>query len=313
MLAMEHDIRIGRYRVGTVVEVKVRKSVERLCDEATIVLPGRYAGAVLDVESSLKAGDPVSVKLGYGQSLKEEFAGYLKAIRSDDGTCTIECEDELWQMRKDVPDKVYKNIDCANLLKEVCGCPVSCDYQFRWDTFTVKDATAYDVLKKVQDETKANIYFKCGTLHVHPQYQEVGERVTYDFGVNVERSSLKWRDASERRYLVEVEGIGKDGKRVSVQEGRTGGDKRSVKVYGVTDKESLKARAREELTQLVYTGYEGSIDGWLVPWCEPTSRIRLKDPEHPDREGDYYCVSTDVTFSESGGKRKITIGKKLSL
>ncbi len=167
------------------------------------------------------------------------------------------------------------------------------------------------MLKKVQDETKANIYFKGGTLHVHPQYKEYGEKVVYDTGVNIESSSLKWRRADERSYLIEVEGIGKDGKRITVTEGRTGGDKRSVKVYGVTDKESLKARAKEELTMLVYTGYEGSIDGWLTPYCEPTYRVRLKDSEHPDREGEYYCVSTEVEFSSGGGKRKVTIGKKI--
>ena len=67
MLSMEHDIRVGKYRVGTVAEVKIRKSVERLCDEATVVLPGRYAGEVLDVEDVLKMGDQVSIKLGYGR------------------------------------------------------------------------------------------------------------------------------------------------------------------------------------------------------------------------------------------------------
>lgn len=308
---MEHDIRIGGYRIGTVAEVKVRKSVERLSDEASIVLPGRYAGDLLDVEDRLSMGDTVSIKLGYGSNLQEEFTGYLKAIRTDDGSCTLECEDELWQMRKDVPDKVYQNITCEKLLKEVCGCPVSCDYAFTWDTFTVKNATAYDVLKKVQEEIKADIYFKGGTLHVHPQYKEVGKTVVYNPAVNIESSSLKWRRADERSYLIEVEGIGRDGKRITVQEGRTGGDKRSVKVYGVTDKASLKARAQEELTRLVYTGYEGSIMGWLTPYCEPTYKVRLKDIEHPDREGEYYCVSTDVSFSEGGGKRTITIGKKL--
>lgn len=311
MLAMEHDIRIGGYRIGSVADVRVRKSVERLCDEASIVLPGRYAGEVLDVEERLKVGDTVEIRLGYGKNLKQEFVGYLKAIRSDDGSCTLECEDELWQMRKDVPDKVYKNIDCGKLLKTVCGCEVSCDYSFTWDTFTVKDATAYDVLKKVQDETKANIYFKDGVLHVHPQYSELGDRVVYDTGVNIESSSLKWRRADERSFMVEVEGIGRDGKRITVSEGRTGGDKRSVKVYGVTDQASLKARAREELTLLVYTGYEGSIEGWLTPYCEPTYRVRLRDSEHPDREGDYYCVNTEVSFSEGGGKRTVTIGKKI--
>lgn len=309
---MEHDIRIGRYRIGAVAEVKVRKSVERLSDEATLLLPGRYAGALLDIEQRLKPGDPVSIRLGYSPNLKDEFTGYLKAIRTDDGSCTLECEDELWQMRRDVPDKVYKNIDCATLLKEVCACPVQCDYSFRWDTFTVKDATALDVLKKVQDETKADIYFQGGTLHIHPQYTEIGPRVVYDFAVNIESSSLKWRSADERSYLVEVEGIGRDGKRITVSEGRTGGDKRSVKVHGVTDPASLRARAKEELSRLVYTGYEGTLTGWLTPLCQPTMRVSLRDHEHPERDGDYYCLAVDTEFSPAGGQRTVSLGKKLS-
>lgn len=110
---------------------------------------------------------------------------------------------------------------------------------------------------------------------------------------------------------MEVEGIGKDGKRISTNVGTTGGEKRSIKIYGVTDVYSLKKRAEEELKQIVYTGFEGDFTGWLVPYCEPTYKIMLRDTEYPEKNGEYYVLATETSFSHSGGVRKIRIGKKL--
>ena len=43
----------------------------------------------------------------------------------------------------------------------------------------------YDVVKKFQDETKANIYIKDGILHIHPQYSEIFGYVKYNFSRNL--------------------------------------------------------------------------------------------------------------------------------
>lgn len=318
MLNMDYEILIGGRRLGLLTSVTVRKSVETLCDTATIVVPATYLGRTLNIEQYLHEGDTIDISLGYNGNLQTEFQGYINSVKTDDNNLTIECEDALWLFRREVSNKEYKNITVKSLLQRIVqqmdgSFTVKCDYDFTYDKFVCKDATAYDVLKKIQDETKANIYFSSTTLHVHPQYSEITnlQPVRYDFAVNIEKSDLKYKRADERRYFIEVEGIQPDGKRVTVTAGKQGGDKRSIKVYGVTDQASLLRRAQEELATIVYTGFEGSFTGWLVPYCEPAYRIELNDGDYPEKKGQYYVIATETTFSSAGGVRKITIGKKI--
>lgn len=318
MLNMDYEILIGGRRLGLLTSVTVRKSVETLCDTATIVVPATYLGRTLNIEQYLNEGDTIDISLGYNGNLQTEFQGYINSIKTDDNCLTIECEDALWLFRSEVSNKEYKNITIKSLLQRIVqqvdgSFVVKCDYDFTYDKFVCKDATAYDVLKKIQDETKANIYFSGTTLHVHPQYSEITntQPIKYDFAVNIEKSDLKYKRADERKYFIEVEGIQPDGKRVTVTTGKQGGDKRCIKVYGVTDQASLLRRAQEELATIVYTGFEGSFTGWLVPYCEPAYRIELNDEDYPEKKGQYYVIATETTFSSAGGVRKITIGKKI--
>lgn len=318
MLELEHDIRVGRYRIGMVDSVTVKKSVETLCDTATIVLPATYVNKSIDVESKLAEGDAVAIRLGYGDTLQTEFEGFLSTVKTDDDKVTLECEDALYHFRKELRDAEHKNISVNSLLQTIAGevdtaYTVECDYDFVYDKFVVKDAMALDVLKKVQDETKANIYFNGKTLHVHPQYSEIANSrsVVYDFAVNVEKSALKWKRADERKYFVEVEGVKPDGERVTVTFGKPGGEKRCIKVYGVTDKNSLLKRAKEELATVVYSGFEGNFTGWLVPYCAPSYKVMLRDGDCPEKNGNYYVVATETKFAASGGERVVTIGKKI--
>ena len=315
---MEYQIWIGKYRLLAVDSVSIRKSVESLSDTATITLPATYINKSIEIEQKISKGDKVEIGFGYGDNIQTEFKGYLNSISTDDKAVKLECEDDIFLFRKSVKNEELKNISLGDLLKNIVSqvdgtYKISCDYDFKYEKFVVRDANAWDVLKKIQDETKANIYFKDDTLHVHPQYSEIGndKTVIYDFSKNVEKSNLKYKKADERKYFVEVEGIGKDGKRISTNVGTTGGEKRSIKIYGVTDTASLKKRAEEELKQIVYTGFEGDFTGWLVPYCEPTYKIMLRDTDYPEKNGEYYVLATETSFSHSGGVRKIRIGKKL--
>lgn len=319
MLIMEYEIEIGKYRIMAIESVSIRKSVESLADVATIVLPGTYINKAIDVESKIKQGDKVRIKLGYLNNVKEEFNGYLNTVQTDEQTVKLECEDSIFLFRKEVGNKELKNASVKDILQYVVSevdekYSVSCDYEFKYDKFVINKANGYDILKKIQEETKANIYFKDDVLHVHPQYSEIAneKKVVFDFAVNVEKSSLKYKKENERKYLIEVEGVGKDGKRITTTVGNIGGEKRSIKIYGVTDKASLEKRGKEELSQVVYTGFEGSFTGWLVPYVEPTYKIELRDSEYPTKNGEYYVVATKVSFSSSGGVREISIGKKIN-
>lgn len=313
---MVYDIQVGKYKLGLLESVEIRKSVDILASTAVIVVPGVVYNQSLDVEDRVKVGDPVTVKLGYDDDFFTEFTGFLQRIDTDDSRLTFNCEDSLYLTRKPVKDKEFNNVTVKQIaqyiLSEIGLSGLDCTYNITYEKFVIKNANAFDVLKKLQEDTKANIYMSGETLHIHPAYIEKGGDVYYDFALNIESSDLKYRNKDDRRFEVTVEGIGLDGKRKTVTVGTTGGEKRSVKVFNVMDDASLRKRGMEEMKYLSFDGYEGSITGWLIPFVEPGYSAHIHDKEYEYKTGSYYVVSVTTTFSENGGVRKVELGRKLT-
>ena len=318
MYKMCWNIRIGGFRLRMVEKVSIKRSVELLSDTATITLPGTVFNKAINIEDKIKVGDDVEIKLGYNDNLKEEFKGYLKAIKTDGGSLTLELEDDIYLFRKSVKDEEMKNASVKSILENICsqvgGFSVSCDYDFSYDKFVINNATGYDVLKKIQDEASPNIYLKDKVLHVHPQYAEIFGEARFDFSRNIERdgTDLKYKSEDERKLLVVVEGTDETGATVSVEKGTTGGDKMTLKLPGVSSKSSLEQKAQSVLDQKVYTGYEGSFQSWLIPYVDAGYKVSITDPDYEIKDGTYYVISVETTFSKDGGVRKITLGKKIS-
>ncbi len=315
---MSWNIRIGGFRLKMVEKVSIKRSVELLSDTATITLPGTVFNKAINIEGKIKVGDAVEIQLGYNDNLKEEFKGYLKAIKTDGGSLTLELEDDIYLFRKSVKDEEMKNASVKSILENICSqvgsFSVSCDYDFSYDKFVINNATGYDVLKKIQDEASPNIYLKDKVLHVHPQYAEIFGEARYDFSRNIERdgTDLKYKSEDERKLLVVVEGTDETGATVSVEKGTTGGDKMTLKLPGVSSKSSLEQKAQSVLDQKVYTGYEGSFQSWLIPYVDAGYKVTITDPDYEIKDGTYYVISVETTFSKDGGVRKITLGKKIS-
>jgi len=323
---MNYNITIGDYTLKTLDSVTVVKSVENLADMATIVIPGTHINQSLQIEDKIKEGDFVMIQFGYDNNLATEFTGYLNSIATDNSTIRLECEDALYLFKKPLEDTELKNITLKALLNKVIAevnrqnkenkthtnYTLSCDYDFLWEKFVFFQATAFDVLKKVQDETKANIYFKEDVLHIHPQYSELfnSKPVIYDFSRNIEKSDLKYVLFKNKKIEVVVNATGADGKTSKVTYGKTGGEKIEVNL-GTTDNASMKKRAKEEYNIFAYDGYEGGFTSWLIPFCESGYQIELQDSEFSYKNGIYYVVSVEVKFSSSGGERVIKIGKKI--
>lgn len=318
MYKMSWDIKIGGYRLKMVEKVSIKRSVELLADTATVTLPATVFNKTISIEDKIKVGDAVEIELGYNDDLKTEFKGYLKSIKTDGGSLTLELEDDIYLFRKSVKDEEMKDASVKNILANICsqvgGFSVSCDYDFTYDKFVINDATGYDILKKIQDEASPNIYLKDKVLHVHPQYAEIFGEARFDFSRNIERdgTDLKYKSEDERKLLVVVEGTDETGATVSVEKGTTGGDKMTLKLPGVSSRSSLEQKAQSVLEQKVYTGYEGSFQSWLVPYVDAGYKVAITDPDYEVKNGTYYVISVETTFSKDGGVRKVTLGKRLN-
>ncbi|MCD8081868.1 MAG: hypothetical protein LUF04_16175 [Bacteroides sp.] len=313
-------ITIGKFQLRMFEKLTIKKNVESLAGTAAITLPGSAYNVALDVESKIAEGDEVLVRFGYdaqGMDLPLEFEGYVESIAADDGSIVINCEDEIYKMRiTDLKDAVLPGISVKGLLEHVLGqmdgnYTLACDYEFKYDKFTIQNATAFDVLKKVQEETGANIYLERTTLHVHPQYAQIGDKVIYDFARNIEKSALKYKDAKRRKFMVTVKGTDWKGRTVKVEKGTPGGDKITLNLPGVSDKQTMENRADEVLKQKAYSGYEGDITTWLVPFVKPTDQAEIRDADYEYKTGTYYVVAVETNLSDAGGSRKVTIGAKL--
>ena len=317
MFTMAYDIQVGDWKVGMLDSVEIHRSVELLADTAVIALPGSEYNRALDVESKLKRGDRVTIRLGYVETgLEEEFSGWVQRIGTDNGSISIECEDDLFKFRVPLQDRQYGSVTLEQLLKDVVsgiggGYGIDCSYAWTYDKFVISTATGYDVLKKVQEECGADIYIEAGVLHVHAPGEKVGKDIIYDFSMNVQECDLQYRNASDRPVRVIVKALMPDGSVVEREYGTTGGDRVEVKAASA-DEESMRLRGESEHRRLSFDGYDGSITTWLVPHVQPGDSAELYDRDYEYKNGKYYVQAVTTGFNSSGGTRKIELGFRLN-
>lgn len=320
MYKMDWDVRFyndKEYQLGMVAEIEIDSSVDNLTDTVTIVLPEAYMNAVFDFQQKISRGTRVVIQLGYDGNLKTEFIGYIQHITTNESTLKIICEDALFLFRKGVKDVELKPTSMPKIAQLIIdqidrSYILKCDYDIAYEKFVIHQATGFDVLKKLQEETKANIYFNMDKkeLHIHPPYVEKGGEVNYSMQHNIERSSLQYKMAIDKRIEVTVESINLEGKVQSYTTGTTGGDKITIKVGSMNAVDAQKV-ANAELLRKSADSYDGSIDTWLLPMVRPTYSATIKDQDYPHKDGRYYVVGVKTTFSENGGKRTVKLGVKL--
>ena len=317
MYTLDFEVKIGEFYLGMVDSITIHKSVELLADTCEIVLPAVRLNKALEIEEQIKRGDEVSVSIGYKEvGIKEEFKGYLQRISTDGGSIKLFCEDDLFQFRKDLPNEELKKISLSDLLSKVVkgigkNYKIDCSYTWVYDKFLIRDATGYDVLKKVQEECGADIYLKDGVLHIHPPGEVVGKERFYDFAVNIEEAELSFKRAEDKKVKVVVKAIMPDGKVKEIEVGSTGGEKVEVKCHA-SDTASMKARGEAEVKRRTFDGYDGSITTWLIPECNPGDTASIHDGDYTYKDGTYFVRSVTTDFSEGGGKRKVELGYRLS-
>lgn len=307
-----------RTQLALLAECEVFSSVDNLADTATIILPEAVLNEPLNFENKIERGTEVLIEMGYDGDFKKEFIGYIQDITNNDSSIKIVCEDALFLFRVGVKDQELKPTSLAAVAQYVINeidpsFTLKCSYTLNYEKFTIHQATGYDVLRKIQEETKANIYFNTEKkeLHIHEPYLEKDGEVFYSMQKNIENSSLEFNNKLDTKVEVTVESTDIKGVVHKVTAGTTGGDKQTIKV-GAMSEASMQKIADVMLKNASSAGYEGSFDTWLVPFVKPTYSARIKDEDYPDKTAWYYVQSVTTNLSSAGGKRTITPSIKLS-
>ena len=329
MFVMTHEIRIDGVVFPLITSVSVKMDVGQLVNTATIELPATAFKRRLAQVSNIRRGQRVEIRLGYDGKNNLEFDGYVNRRTDKDNGLSVECEDAMFLFRQTtMKNQEFAEPSMKQLLEKVVQevnkngdspkITISTNMNYKYEKFVFQNASAFDVLKKIQEETKAHIYLDTdNVLHVEPQYIEKASRtVRYSFQQNICRDglSLTWKDTKENPLIVEVEGSGKvNGKMAKeiVTAGETGGDRIKEKIRGITDRKTLQGIADDMYNARNYTGFEGSFEGWLIPCITAGDFAEITDDEDESRNGKYYVKSVETTFDSGGGKRKINLGHRV--
>lgn len=314
MFVLNCEIRIGDKRFTSVNEVSVRRSVYLLGATASIRLPVtsllRQSGlpAVrVETAQAVRVGDPVEIRLGYGDRLHTEFRGYVKALNLAT-PLEIVCEDELWQCRRrNITNS--GTVTLADLLQR-CGLTVGYAETLTLRNYAVPDKPVSSVLANLIERYGLSVFFDLdGRVYACRPERVTGDAVRYALRRNViSDDELQYLDRSGVTMQIKAVCFKKDGTRVEATKGPEGGTVRTLYFYDVEDMEELAVLAQNELERETADGYDGSITTFLEPYAAPAMVADITDDLYPERSGTYYITSVETTFGAGGARRKVEIG-----
>lgn len=322
MFVLEGNIQIGKYHFRSVHNVEITKSVDELSDTATVQLPTRFKikqnGKQMFTEEVLKAGDAVTIVLGYeGKYSGVEFRGFIKKIKPTT-PLTIECEDAIWQLRRKNITKAWNN---GTTLKEVLHEVVKdTEIQLadnipalKLDKYIIKNANGAQVLQAIKQNMAMTVFLNDeGKLYCGLQQAEnIGKEVIYDLNYNIVSNDLEYKSSDERRIKVRYTYIGKDNTKKEVETGDADGELRTFHTSVISNEKKLKEMAQAEVDKLKYDGYDGTVTSFLIPYATRGMAAKIVDKEYRNREGEYFIKKVVITFGLSGARRKVEIGSKI--
>lgn len=350
--------------VPFISDITIEKSISNLSDTATVTASIFSFNNLIKTGDNIpfykifKRGQRIRIFLGYAPTLRLEFVGYVKEIRTDDDIMKLECEDELFQFReKKIPNTVFKPGNVKQIVNHVARLvnpkiKVVCDYTMGYEKFTIVDANGYDVLKQIQEDTGADIFFKSNIsakigqtinindikhidqlsgkeiqinsnyekfpdntleLHISAPFLKKNTNIDCDFSLQHNIETSQLKYEDSKDNKVQVKITGVSIRGVTVTE-EFGSTGGAVKEIKVNrmSKESMKKRAKLEHEKATRPQYSGTFDSWLIPFVEPNYSISIEDEDFPEKAGIYNVESVTTSYSEAGGKRTITPSFKLS-
>lgn len=321
MFVLCSEITIGGKRFRSVNDVHIKRSVNTLAATAVIKVPvtavlcDRKTRTRIETAQAVTVGDPVEIRLGYNGRLRTEFRGYVKRLNYRT-PLEIECEDEFYACRL----RAVRHSGPTTLreLLQKCGLTVGYCEELTIAEFPIPDQkTKSDkvstVLNRLKSRYLLSIWFDlAGKVYACRPASVVGATVRYRFRYNtVSEDELKYHRADDVKVLVKAVGIRRDGTIVEISVGDEGGTETKLQFYDVSNEKELRMLAAAELERRSYDGYSGTMTAFLEPFAEPAMIALMTDDRYAERSGNYFIESTEVSFGQSGGRRKVEVGLKL--
>lgn len=315
-------ITLGNVQFDQVNAVNISQSIKLISDTAKITLPRHFTVKVGDRPEELtrkrildiiKVGDTVKIELGYDDDLATEFEGYISRIGADI-PLEIECEDEMYKLRKTTFNQTIANAKLSDLVKIIApGYTYDLIDDIPLGKFEMKNASGADVFDALREQYLLHSYFTGKVLTVgFPASIKPGTHHQYNLNRNIRQArELHFVRAEDQKLQIKAISNNSDGSKTVVTVGEEGGSTRTLNFANKTQ-DQLKILADRNLKSLVFDGYSGKLSAFGVPRTVAGDAIEITDPEESGREGSYLTEAVDINFSSSVGfERVLTPSLKL--
>ena len=312
----------GKYQLAGLHSCEIKKSVHQIVQTAKVTLPLSLVQQNNDLLEriklidKIKEGDAISIDLGYNGKNKREFTGYIKRINLKQ-PLELECEDELYLLRKTYYTRNFKKNSIKEVLKYLLD-ELFTKHGLRLElydkmpeltvtNFMIDNANGVEVLQKIADtypifnaflttiNGKQVLY--CGLL-----YGLLKNHIVYELDTNtVNHGDLKYNQDEAIIYKVKVVNIKTDGTKHEFTYGPAKGQEITMHFSGDHSEKELTALSKAELAKKV-TGYRGGIETMLWPDVEVGDIAVIRDKQF-GREGTGYIGTVTTTFA-GGARRK---------
>lgn len=302
---MTSEVTIGKYIFRHINKCVIEQDRHELTQRCEIRLPN-LAG-IIGLEDAIKSGDPVVVRLGYDGDLKEEFTGFVARV-SPGRPVVVECEDEMWQHKRQPINKSWESITVEDLIKELVPGQQYNVQEVVLSNFIIKQATVAKALRKVKEEYGLDIYYRKGVLYAGIPYGEPDvPEATYHFQKNAIDSDLTYQRAEDVSLKIKAISIKKDNTKLEVEVGDPDGEVHTLHFYNL-EKQELIAVAESKIKDMTYTGFTGSFMGFGIPQPQFGGVCHLFDDRY-NRSGSYFIEKVKTEYGTGGFHRKVTIGR----
>ena len=282
-------------------------------------------------------GNGTSTGLSVTGGLRTVFQGFVKRMNLN-MPLEVECEGYVRCLRLGLNvNKTYKSTTAGKMLKLLEGAKIvggSMDGQNAGIKVVVADdidlingrmpnLNGVEIIESVKRFSQGilNIFFInpttlwCGLTYT--PYSRGKDpfglgTVNYRLGYNVIKdNSLKERVPVERVQILFGGTLPTGEKIMAASDDKTAAQKKKAIFNHIGDLTDMQTMANEKQYKVNYSGYEGSVNTFLQPYCAPGWIANIMDARYPARNGNYMVETTDVTYGLKGARIKVGIGPRL--
>ncbi|MDN3621349.1 hypothetical protein QWY81_17915 [Polaribacter undariae] len=317
-------VQIGNLVFNSVESVERHKSIHKFTETATIKLPKRLkfkSNGAPDsmfepnktVKDYIKVNDKVTIWMGYDEHLLKRFEGYVSQGVQPSIPVVIECEDEMFQLKRKEVNVSIENASIKKIIEAIAPGYELDVLDAEIGAFSEKKTTAVKVLQILKKRYGLYSFFIGKKLIVGKPYtntEVIGlETKTFDFAKNIIKSDLKFKAADDVKLKVKAISINPDNTKLEAEVGDVDGDVRTLHYFDVPNVLELKKLATIDLEKFKVDAYEGTITGFGFPIVEPGQKIRIVDNGYDKRDSTHFVE--EITESIDRGYRlKQKIGKQ---